>query len=58
MNVMWLMIPATLLLTLGFVYAFFRAVNSGQFDDVDSPAYRILENEPQERTNHERQHKI
>jgi cbb3-type cytochrome oxidase maturation protein len=36
------MIPMGILIVIGAVWAFFWAVNSGQFDDLDSPAWRIL----------------
>jgi cbb3-type cytochrome oxidase maturation protein len=39
------MIPMALLLGGGFVAAFIWATNNGQFDDLDTPAYRILKNE-------------
>ncbi len=42
MNVLYILIPLALLL-LGFaVWAFFWAVGSGQFDDLDTPAMRIV----------------
>lgn len=42
MTILYFLIPLSLVL-LGFaVWAFFWAVNSGQFDDLDSPAWRIL----------------
>lgn len=42
MNVLMLMIPMALLLGLGFVMAFIWAANKGQFDDMETPAHRIL----------------
>lgn len=42
MNILYLLIPLTLALVLLAGWAFFWAVNSGQFDDLDSPAWRIL----------------
>lgn len=45
MNILVLMIPVALILGGGFVAAFFWAANNGQFDDLDTPAYRILKNE-------------
>ena len=46
MNILFALIPLALVL-LGFaVWAFFWAVKSGQFDDLDTPPLRILlENE-------------
>lgn len=45
MNIMILMIPMALLLGVGFVVAFFWATSAGQFDDLDTPAHRILKDE-------------
>lgn len=42
MSILYLMIPMGILIVVGAVWAFFWAVNSGQFDDLDSPAWRIL----------------
>ena len=45
MNILILMIPVALLLGGSFVFAFIWATNNGQFDDLDTPAYRILKND-------------
>lgn len=42
MKILFLLIPLSILLLGIAVWAFFWAVRSGQFDDLDSPAYRIL----------------
>lgn len=42
MNILYLLIPLALLLLGGAVWAFFWAVGSGQFDDLDTPAVRII----------------
>jgi len=42
MSILYVLIPLALLL-LGFaVWAFFWAVGSGQFDDLDTPAVRVI----------------
>jgi len=41
-SILYLMIPLGILIVIGAVWAFFWAVNSGQFDDLDSPGWRIL----------------
>lgn len=51
MNVLILMIPMALLLGLGFVGAFLWATSKGQFDDLETPAHRILLDEENERKN-------
>ena len=42
MNILYLLIPLALLLLGGAVWAFFWAVGSGQFDDLDTPAVRVI----------------
>ncbi|ERJ18242.1 Cytochrome oxidase maturation protein cbb3-type [Salinisphaera shabanensis E1L3A] len=42
MTIVLVLLPLTLLLVGVAVWAFFWAVGDGQFDDMDSPAYRIL----------------
>ena len=42
MNVIYLLIPLGLVLLALSVWAFFWAVRSGQFDDLDSPGVQIL----------------
>jgi cbb3-type cytochrome oxidase maturation protein len=42
MDIIFLLIPLSLVLVGGIVWAFFWAVRSGQFDDLEGPAHRIL----------------
>ena len=42
MNILYLLIPLGLLLLGLAVAAFFWAVRSGQFDDLDSPAMSVV----------------
>jgi len=42
MNILYLLIPLALLLLGVAVWIFFWAVGSGQFDDLDTPAMRIV----------------
>lgn len=42
MNVLYLLVPLALLLAAAGTAAFFWAVRSGQFDDVETPALRVL----------------
>jgi cbb3-type cytochrome oxidase maturation protein len=42
MEIIYLLIPLSLVLVGGIVWAFFWAVRSGQFDDLEGPAHRIL----------------
>jgi cbb3-type cytochrome oxidase maturation protein len=42
MTIIYALIPIGLLLLAAAVWAFFWAVRSGQFDDLETPAWRIL----------------
>jgi cbb3-type cytochrome oxidase maturation protein len=42
MSILYLMIPLGILLVVAALWVFFWAVDSGQFDDLESPAWRIL----------------
>jgi cbb3-type cytochrome oxidase maturation protein len=42
MDILYLLIPLSLVLALLIGVAFWWAVKSGQFDDLDGPAQRIL----------------
>lgn len=42
MPALYVMIPVALLIVAVAIYIFFWAVDSGQYDDLDSPAHRIL----------------
>lgn len=44
MNILYLMIPVSILLGGFFVGAFIWSVLGGQLDDVHTPAHRILDN--------------
>ena len=42
MSILYLLIPLGLLLLGAAIWAFFWAVGSGQFDDLDSPAWSVV----------------
>ncbi len=42
MSSLYVLIPLGLLLLAGAVWAFFWAVGSGQFDDLDTPGWSVL----------------
>ena len=42
MEIIYLMIPLAVFIVTGIVVAFIWAVKSGQFDDLEGPANRIL----------------
>ena len=48
MNVLYFMVPLAILLAGAGIYAFFWSVRSGQFDDVETPAIRVLLDEEDE----------
>jgi cbb3-type cytochrome oxidase maturation protein len=47
MNVLIILIPLALLLGFGFVLAFIVSMKSGQYDDLETPAHRILKEDMQ-----------
>lgn len=42
MEVLFLILPMALVISLGFVLCFIYAVKNGQYDDLETPAFRIL----------------
>ncbi|KEA62781.1 Type cbb3 cytochrome oxidase biogenesis protein CcoS, involved in heme b insertion [Marinobacterium lacunae] len=42
MSIVYLLIPIAIILASIAVWAFFWSVNSGQYDDLESPAHSIL----------------
>ena len=42
MEIVYVLLPLSLLLALGGLAAWFWAVRSGQFEDLDTPAMRAL----------------
>jgi cbb3-type cytochrome oxidase maturation protein len=42
MSILYFLVPMGVLIVAGALWAFFWAVDSGQFDDLESPAWRIL----------------
>ena len=42
MNIIYVLIPLSLALGIGFTFAFIWATKKGQFDDLDTPAHRML----------------
>jgi cbb3-type cytochrome oxidase maturation protein len=48
MSVIYILLPVAALLAAGAVAAFIWAVRRGQFDDLDTPAVRILHDEDEE----------
>lgn len=46
MDIIFLLLPASLFLAGCALAAFFWATSSGQFDDLDTPQLRMLDDEP------------
>ncbi|MCL2871612.1 MAG: cbb3-type cytochrome oxidase assembly protein CcoS [Betaproteobacteria bacterium] len=42
MEILWLLIPLSVFIVIVMGSIFWWTVRSGQFDDLDGPAYRIL----------------
>lgn len=50
MNILLLLIPLALLLGGGALVIFILAARSGQFDDLETPAYRAILDDPERKT--------
>ena len=48
MDILYLLIPLSVVLVAVIVAALLWAVRSGQFDDLDGPAHRILSDDDEE----------
>lgn len=46
MSILFILIPLSLLLVVFAGWGFFWAVDSGQFDDLDSPGWDALRDDP------------
>ncbi len=42
MNIVYLLVPTALLLGFGFLVAFVWVASRGEYDDLETPAHRIL----------------
>ncbi|MFA7330049.1 MAG: cbb3-type cytochrome oxidase assembly protein CcoS [Candidatus Delongbacteria bacterium] len=42
MSVIYVVLPLALVIAAGMVWAFVRSVRKGQFDDLETPAIRML----------------
>lgn len=45
MEIIYLLIPLSILILIGIVWVLMWAVRSGQFDDMEGPAYRVLQDD-------------
>jgi len=45
MEILFILIPLSLLLVAGALWAFFWAVDHGQFDDLEAPGWAALESD-------------
>lgn len=51
MNVVWFLIPVSILLGILFLVAFIWSVKKGQLDDMETPAYRMLLDDEESKNN-------
>lgn len=42
MEIMYLLVPISVVLVFLIAYAFWWSVRSGQFDDLEGPGYRVI----------------
>ncbi len=54
MEILYLLVPLAVILAGVIVWAFLWSIRSGQFDDLEGPAHRILmdEDEPRRKPDH------
>ena len=45
MNVIYIVLPLSLVVAAGFLAAFIFAARRGEFEDLDTPAHRMLEDD-------------
>lgn len=55
MEILYLLIPVSIVILIVAIGVFIWAVNSGQFDDLDTPAWTVLHDEPPAGTTRPRQ---
>lgn len=48
MSVIFVVLPLALLIVVAAVVAFIWAVRSGQFDDVETPKWRVIQEDEEE----------
>ena len=51
MTILQLLIPVSIVVAGAFLFAFIRAVRGGQYDDVETPAMRMLLDDPKPLSN-------
>ncbi|MBX7120014.1 MAG: cbb3-type cytochrome oxidase assembly protein CcoS [Gemmatimonadaceae bacterium] len=52
MSVLYVLVPLAILMVIAFVWAYAWSTKSGQFDDLTTPAMRILHEDPTPRAGH------
>lgn len=57
MESLYILVPISLILAFFIVYFFWWSGKSGQFDDLEGPAYRILMDDDTPRTEEEKNQK-
>ncbi len=53
MNILFLLVPFAFLLGTVFLVGFLWANKQGQFDDLDTPSFRMLHDDERKGVNHE-----
>lgn len=58
MEILMILIPLAIAFALGALVFFIRGVQAGQFDDLETPAHRVLIDEFEENNNDEPSQKV
>jgi len=58
MEILYLLIPVTLVMIALVIWGIFWTVKSGQYDDLEGPAHRILMDDDDPRIPHNRRRRL
>jgi cbb3-type cytochrome oxidase maturation protein len=48
MDALYLLVPVSIAIVFAAIWVFFRMSDSGQFDDMEGPALRVLQDDDEE----------
>lgn len=58
MEILYLLIPVSVVLVFAIAVAFWWSVRSGQFDDLEGPGFRVLMDEDEQPKPNDEKHKV
>lgn len=51
MEAMYLLVPVSIVVVFAAIWVFFKASDGGQFDDLEGPGWRLLQDDDRARIN-------